>query len=424
LFYRKLEFMSVKKKKKKHISLKPVKEFISRNKMAAGISVGVVFIIAVAAIAAVLFWGEETEEAVEDTAGIAEETIVTETSVDDSLVLLELDAYPAVNELMKRYYDAVTVGDRNAVMELTDITDDKSLIYMEMRSNFIEGYNDLKCYTKVGPIENSYVVYVAYNVKFIGIERQVPGVSPFLIYPDEAGNLYIHEGEVSDEVNAYLEQISSQDDVVDLMNAVQVEFNDTILQDEGLSNFLAEMKEELQVAVGDALAVLEEAKASGQVNVQPAAVMFDAGTKVEVTAVVNVRASDSEQADKLGKLQIGDEYSVIESRQNGWTKISFEGKDAFVKSEFLTAAKADTENAQENEAQASDTDNGLPSKGTIKVGATVNVRKSASETAEKIGVCYQGEKLEILMQQADGWTKVKFEGKTGYVKTSVLEELD
>lgn len=52
---------------------------------------------------------------------------------------------------------------------------------------------------------------------------------------------------------------------------------------------------------------------------------------------------------------------------------------------------------------------------------TVNVRKSANENAERIGVCYSGEKLEILMKQADGWTRVKFNGQTGYVKSDVLK---
>ena len=60
----------------------------------------------------------------------------------------------------------------------------------------------------------------------------------------------------------------------------------------------------------------------------------------------------------------------------------------------------------------------------VMVAETVNVRKSASETADKIGVCYQGGELEILMQQADGWTRVRFEGQIGYVKTDVLKVME
>ncbi len=52
---------------------------------------------------------------------------------------------------------------------------------------------------------------------------------------------------------------------------------------------------------------------------------------------------------------------------------------------------------------------------------TVNVRKSASESGERLGVIYQGDKLELVMNQADGWTKVKYKGQTAYVKSEFME---
>jgi len=407
-------------KKKKN---NPLLQFVKDHKTVTAVIAAAVVVLGLAAVLLICLFGKkeqpvtepETETVVEETAAGQEE--------ENGLVPLELDAYPEVNDLMKRYYAAVTAGDREQIKSMTDVEDESALLYLELRSVFIEAYNDLQCYTKVGPAENSYVVYVAYNVKFNGIERQVPGVSPFLIYTRQDGSLYIHEGEVSDEVNDYLEQISVQDDVVDLMNRVQVEFNETILNDEGMNNFLAEMKEELQIAMGEALAEVEAAQEAAEQAAANPAVIFEAGSKVKATAVVNVRSSDSEQADKLGKLQTGDVVTVVESKANGWTKFTFDGKDAFVKTEFLEAA-ADGETDTAQQPQEEDTESDLPGTGTIKVGATVNIRKSASETADKIAVCYQGEKLEILMKQADGWTKVKFKGKTGYVKTSVLEVLD
>ena len=32
-----------------------------------------------------------------------------------------------------------------------------------------------------------------------------------------------------------------------------------------------------------------------------------------------------------------------------------------------------------------------------------------------------GDEVEILMKQADGWTKVRFNGEVGYIKTEVLK---
>ena len=62
-------------------------------------------------------------------------------------------------------------------------------------------------------------------------------------------------------------------------------------------------------------------------------------TKIEkrakTTDVVNVRSSDSQEADKVGKAQKGDEFIVLEEKANGWSKIEYEGEEAFIKTEFL-----------------------------------------------------------------------------------------
>ena len=48
-------------------------------------------------------------------------------------------------------------------------------------------------------------------------------------------------------------------------------------------------------------------------------------------------------------------------------------------------------------------------------------RKSASENGEKLGLVYEGEKLELVMKQADGWTRVKYNGQTAFVKSDYVE---
>ena len=155
-------------------------------------------------------------------------------------------------------------------------------------------------------------------------------------------------------------------------------------------------------------------------------------TEVETIDTVNVRSSDSETADKVGRAEKGMRLPLVEKRENGWSKVEFEGKEAFIKSEFL----ADVVNtAGDSEQQASagtlentESDSGSGSSGSLvgqngKVTAktTVNVRSSANENGERLGVIYAGEQLELVMQQADGWCKVKYDGQTGFVKTEFVE---
>ena len=52
---------------------------------------------------------------------------------------------------------------------------------------------------------------------------------------------------------------------------------------------------------------------------------------------------------------------------------------------------------------------------------TVNIRSSKSGTASEVAVAYAGEKVTVVMQYSEGWTKVTYKGKEGYVKTEYLK---
>ncbi|MBQ7841155.1 MAG: SH3 domain-containing protein [Lachnospiraceae bacterium] len=421
-------------KRRKEKGTAPFMESLKEKKMNVIIIAAIVVIVIAVIIVAAVFLGKDAKETASDSDTQVSETVSETESVTESYVVpLEEEAYPEIHALIEEYYQALTDGDTEKIKQLSDEVDEETIIYLQKRSGYIEAYQNLVCYTKNGLEENSYVVYASYEIKFKDMDTPVPGVSPYLVYTKEDGSLYIHEGEVDENVNAYLEEISAQDDVVDLMNRVQVEFNEAVVADENLNNYLAQMRENLKVEVGEALAEAESAAAAAQEEAD-AATVTKAGGEVRATDVVNVRASDSEQAERIGKVQTGEVLKLIESRANGWSKVEYDGKEAFIKSEFLEYLADDTDEKQDEEQQQADAQNentssageaaastDLPASGTIKVGDTVNVRESASENADKIGVCYNGDKLEIVMHQADGWTKVKFDGKTGYVKTAVLK---
>ena len=134
--------------------------------------------------------------------------------------------------------------------------------------------------------------------------------------------------------------------------------------------------------------------------------------KAKATDVVNIRSSASQTADKKGKAQIGEIFDVIKIWENGWTEIEYEGGSGFIKSEYVSII----EEAQEPETGSGDVI------GTVTANTTVNIRKSASQTSEKVGVVYEGEKLDLLEKRSDGWMKIKYKGKTAYVKSEFVDE--
>lgn len=375
----------------------------------------------------------------------------TSNSIAAPTVPLEENAHPEINELMNSYYTAMADGDVATIETLVDKMDNTEILRIEEMSKYIESYPKLDIYTKIGPVENSYLVYACSEVKFEDYENTIPGMKVFYVCVDENGKYYINNnGEETESDLKYIKEVSLQDDVVDLNNKVAVAYNDMLAEDEELGQFILDLREEIDKSVGEALAqaegsnTTEEADAEteeGEETTEDEVVTVV--TKVKATDVVNIRSSDSETADKLGKAEIGDEFELVEKKGNGWSKIVFEGSEAYIKSEFLedsetmevaaedtqedTAAEEnDTENSTENDTDASEAEedeaeDNAQSTGTVTVIENVRIRSGASEDSEKLGTAYIGQELELIMKQADGWTKIKYNGETAYVKSEFVE---
>ena len=389
----------------------------------------------------------------DETASAETQTAEAESRTEENEVAyvpLEENAYPEINALIEQYYQAAAEGDIDTINSIKDYSEQTELLQIQEKSNYLEGYEDINCYTKPGPEENSYVVYASYYAKFKDIDRTVCGLNTFVVCQNSDGEYYIHDCTNDEAMREYRINVTKQDDVVELFNRVQVEYNEAVTEDEELAAFLTQLSEDLKASVGDALAEMETETqteaAEEQQTEETVAETENAGegSLVEAVDVVNIRSSDSETADVLGKAQIGDTFTLLESRENGWSRVEYDGGEAYIKSEYLAAveesasgtvsegeesseaASDETESASQDEApaageasEAADLSD-VPNSGTYRLTTTVNIRSSASESADRIAVGYSGDEVEIIMKQADGWTRVRFNGETGYIRTDVL----
>lgn len=374
----------------------------------------------------------------EETVVAPEEKIDEEESLlDVPEVPLEKDAVPGINELFNVYYKAMVDGDTATMEKLVYYMDATEILRAAETSKYIDSYLPLEIYTKVGPKEGTYIAYIYGEIKFHDYDKPVPGMRTYYVCTNEDGELYINEdGEESDNELYYLREIQLQGDVIDLNNKVAEAYNKMMVEDPQLADFLLELKAEIEKNVGEALARAEESEApeEGAEEEVPEETGEEAPaevvTKVKTTDVVNIRTSDSETADKVGKASVGDEFELLEEKGNGWSKIKYDGGEAFIKSDYLepseTMAAADVEqNEDEGDAdtqeQADNSQDSTATNGTVRVKETVRIRSGASENSEKIATAYMGETFEVIMKQADGWTKIKYNGKTAYVKSDYVE---
>ena len=221
---------------------------------------------------------------------------------------LELNAYPQVNALIEKYYAALTGKDVQSLKELVDELDpsDESAI---TNSQYIEGYSNIQVYTKKGMTDTSYVVFAAYDHKYVGYDT-LPGISYLYVDTKEDGSLYI-VADPNEEQLAYISEQLEDAKVQELLNSTQASYDEKLASDEALSKYLSELGVEGSAA-------MEAAE----------------GAQITVKSNCNIRKEASQDAESIGKLVGG--QTVTKTGEDGdWIKIEFEGQTGYVRGDMF-----------------------------------------------------------------------------------------
>ena len=372
------------------------------------VCVGVTLVVAIKARTRV----EEAQRAAEE-ALIESKTEVIEVKE----TVFEENAYPEINALIKAYYDAIKAVDVDALEGIQGSVSDTEKLRLQAMSPYIDRYDNINVYTKPGPYIDTYIAYVTVDVYLKEAEPSIPGLESFYVCKDIDDTYYINVGELAEDEAAFIKDITEQADVVDLKNTVNVQYAELMESDEKLKNYWAQISVEIDSSVGEQLteeAVIQarledERKAREEeerrndpnyVEEEPEVI------KVKVNTLVNVRKSASAEAEKMGTASVGTVYEVIEVMRNGWTKINYDGAEAYIKSEFLD--------------QMEDIGK-IPTVGNIKATDFLNVRSEPDQTAAKLGVLNSGDIVELVEEVGD-WSKIKYNDQIGYVKTEYTEK--
>lgn len=391
----------------------------------------------------------------ESTATVAESTVF---EVPD--VTMEENTSPEVAALVERYYTASANGDADTLAEIYKGLDETEILKAVAASEYIDKIENITIYTKPGPVEGSYVAYVYNEVKLYDYEEHVPGLEILYICSDESGNLFINGDVVDAGELDYLKQINVQADVIDLNNKVASAYNEMVSGDEALAELLTRMRSGLQVSVGEALATSEAstpddsaAEASSEEEETTPDKVTVTTRIIKATDVINIRSSDSETADILDKTTKGQEFKELEALANGWSKVEYKGKEAYVKTEFFEVVSEETTvvdaGDEENTDEADNSSSAASSASTETASAasssstsdtqsqtkvsssktgkmtltdSVKFRKGQSTDSEAITTIYAGSTVNVIEQYASGWAKIEYNNKTGYVKSEFLQD--
>ena len=141
---------------------------------------------------------------------------------------------------------------------------------------------------------------------------------------------------------------------------------------------------------------------------------YTTGTTKYVSASVglNVRSGAGTSYSKLGKLEYKEKVTVL-STSNGWSKINYNGKTGYVDSSYLKSTVPGSTNDNTNNETTGTTK-------YVNTTSGLNVRSGAGTSYSKLGKLEYKEKVTVL-STSNGWSKINYNGKTGYVDSSYLQ---
>ncbi len=103
--------------------------------------------------------------------------------------------------------------------------------------------------------------------------------------------------------------------------------------------------------------------------------------------------------------------------ENGWLKINHNGRTGYVSSEYVKFVKGNTPSKPETSNPSTGA-----TVGDYYVNVNVlNVRSGAGTNYDVIGALSKGIKVQVLFEQ-NGWGKINYNGKNGYVSSKFLSK--
>lgn len=368
----------------------------------------------------------------------------------------QVDAIPKVNELISNYYTAYAAGDVEALEKIAQPISDTEKSYIQVFSGYVDSYDNLSCHTKSGLNNGEYVVSVYLEMKFKDVATAAPGLDFFYLRTNENGKLYIDnaysqfnqsnmEESTQADVQALINQFEQAEDVVALQAEVQQKYEQAIAADpqldqmanetipNAISTWVQSLTQADQTDEQDKPADGETGKddqtgketSDGEQteNEKPEEKEENSDGKAKTAYAmdgINLRKGPSTKKAVVTQIPLGDKLKIYpDTEKDGWVKAVYNGKKGYVKRELVTTKRSKvptgSETAENEPAKA------LPEGKKITLSDSVNVRVSMSETADKVGLAYQGDTVTVIQSYAEGWTKVEWNGQTGYIKTELIK---
>ena len=289
----------------------------------------------------------------------------------------ETDQYAEINTLMENYYASYASGNTGEMLEFANPISDMEKSYISMYSQYIEKYNNITCYTKTGADDSSFIVIVAFDLKYKNVDTAAPGLDCFYVKTNEQGKYYIDNvyspfnmSYQENPIRQLISDFQNGADIIALQANVQTRYEDAVNADANLQNLL-------EVTIPNAVSEWE-------IQQQQLAEQ-----KAQEAANQVAQQDQTEQQIQQPDPPITDQpVQQPEVTQPGQTQV------------------ADTTEVEQ--------------KAWVYATETINIRQEPNEQSAVLASAFQGAELRQLAVTANGWVKVKTGDIVGYVKSEYI----
>lgn len=395
---------------------------------------------------------------------------------------IQRNAYPEVRTLIENYYKAAAKGSVKKVGAYATPISDNEKEYIKLFSKYVEKYSIQNIYTKQAVDSNSIMVSVEMSIKFKGVKTEAPGLDFFYVTGMDSKELYIvnlysqfnartKEYKTEKQVSKCISEYENLEEVRQLQEEVQTAYEKAVEKDEKLDVMVNRTIED---AVSDWMGTITLAQnqtppesalysvASGKTEKEDETGKEDKSDKEEksdkdekdqtkeddqketsedekkedefkeeatrpevqkVTVVeyvktkeeVNLRKGASTSKDAVCMLNGNVKLKVLSINVWGeWTYVKTKsGKKGYVRNDFLKTV--------DNKYTATGKE-GYPKKNhKYELAEKSNLLTKMKKSGKVISSLAEGTEIKVIASYVNGYSKVKTNGRTGYLLTEKIK---
>ena len=267
--------------------------------------VGITSIVLVGSV--IYFTGKNTNES--SSKSSIDSSQITKLEVDSSMVQttekrnipMEVNQHPEINTLVDRYFQAIMNSDIETLNSIVESNVPFEKEQLDRQREFIEGYENIVCYTKEVLLEDTYIVYVSYDIKFLNINTKAPALIRLYVCQNEEGGMYIYRGELEGEVSAYLEEVGNSSEITDLVRSVNSQLDQVRSSEKELDALISMLEN------GSVESTSEESSTEEMV------VDTTESSSEEITSNEATSSSNIEEIDSSASVEDSTEQTVVET---------------------------------------------------------------------------------------------------------------